>query len=98
MKQIVRWAVFNMHGEFVTTHRYESEAIAHIGKLEGTAVKLTGEMTERVKKTVWVNMFKTENMITAIGTYNTQAEAATKGRITHAAYLGAHPITVEVDG
>jgi hypothetical protein len=51
---------------------------------------------EKVKKTVWVNVFRGENMLYVTGVYGTKvvAEADTLSDIN---YLGAHPITVEVD-
>ena len=51
---------------------------------------------EKVKKTVWVNVYRDENMIHVAGVYGAKvvAEANTLSDIN---YLGAHSITVEVE-
>ncbi len=54
---------------------------------------------EKVKKTVWVNMYREENMIVARGTFGTkeEAERCKIAVLSHCLYLGVHEITVEVE-
>jgi hypothetical protein len=51
---------------------------------------------DKVKKTIWVNVYRDENMIHVAGAYGAKvvAEANTLSCLN---YLGAHSITVEVD-
>jgi hypothetical protein len=96
MKTIEAWAVVRESGNMLVFT--ESEARRYAKECFGTAVKLTGQMPEKVKKTVWVNMYQVRDIIVAAGTYDTQAQAATNQEAFGAKYLGAHPITdVEVD-
>ena len=95
MKTIEAWAAVNEVGNIINITWTES--VRNLWNSQGARiVKLTGQMPEKVKKTVWANMYKQENMIVAVGTYASQEEAESIAKGLHG-YLGAHSITVEVD-
>ena len=77
------------------TQRYE--LMAEIVRLE-TALRIieAALAKEKVEKTVWVNVYREENMIVARGTFGTKEEAERCHSVSDI-YLGAHEITVEVE-
>jgi hypothetical protein len=54
---------------------------------------------EKVKKTVWVNVYQTAHgeIFIGAGHWNSQSKAMEHASNEYNTYLGAHPITVEVD-
>jgi hypothetical protein len=54
-------------------------------------------MPEKVKKTVWVNVFQGQHGFVTDGIHDSRVEAAQFSCRHFLPHLGAHPITVEVD-
>jgi hypothetical protein len=96
MKTIEAWAVVRESGNILVFT--ESEARRYAQECFGTAVKLTGQMPEKVEKTVWINLYMNESSTLYPGNtmYNSEEEAIKVGRGTWG-YFGTFQKTVEVD-
>jgi hypothetical protein len=64
----------------------------------GDKLDLIEEWKEKVKRTVWVNVYQTERVEIFLGAghWNSQSKAMEHASNEYT-YLGAHPITVEVE-